>query len=84
MPGFCAVFNCSNREKEKVVTSNFQERFLLKIPKKNKNKKQKNAFSFPFIGFFTQSSQYQIWKANTYSILTNGNQIWTKSVGVLS
>ena len=34
--------------------------------------------------FFTQSLQYQIWKANTYSILTNGNRTWTASVGVLN
>ena len=34
--------------------------------------KKKNAFYLPFIGFFTQSSKYQTWKANTYFILTNG------------
>ena len=33
--------------------------------------------------FFTQSSQYQIWKANTY-VLTNDNWTWTASIGVLS
>ena len=34
--------------------------------------------------FFTQSSQYQIFKANTYSILTNTNRTWTASVVVLN
>ena len=34
--------------------------------------------------FFTQSSQYQIFKANTYSILTNANRTWTASVIVLN
>ena len=33
--------------------------------------------------FFTQNSQYQIWKANTYSILTKGNWPWTDSVAVI-
>ena len=31
----------------------------------------------PSLFFFTKSSQYQIWKANTYYILTNGNRTWT-------
>ena len=97
MPGFCAVFNCSNRagrekdksiysivknngkeslklskvrrEKSKVVSSNFQEIFNWEKARKNKSKNQNEAFCLPFIGFFTRSSQYQIWKANTYSIL---------------
>ena len=34
--------------------------------------------------FFTQSSQYQIFKANTYSMLTNTNRTWTASVVVLN
>ena len=33
--------------------------------------------------FFSQNSQYQIWKANTYSILTKGNWPWTDSVAVI-
>ena len=33
--------------------------------------------------FFTQSSQYQIWKANVY-ILSNSNQTWTTTVRVLN
>ena len=64
-----------------MVSSNFQEIFNWEKAIKNKNKNQTNAFCLPFIGFFTQSSQYQIWKANTYSILTNGtNRTWTASV----
>ena len=39
--------------------------------------------AYPLIGFLTQSSQYQIWKANTYSILANGNRTWTASVAVI-
>ena len=70
-------------EKGKVVSSNFQERCNWENSKKNKN--QNNAFCLPFIGFFTQRSQYQIWKANTYSILTNGtNRTWTTSIRVLN
>ena len=114
MPGFCAVFNCSNladREKDRsihrfplivknngkeglklsklrreksIVSSNFQEIFNWEKARKNKSKNQNNNFCLPLIGFFTQSSQYQIWKANTYSIVTNGNLTWTASVGVLN
>ena len=36
--------------------------------------------AFLSLFFFTQSSQYQIWKANTYFILTNSNQSWIASV----
>ena len=50
---------------------------------KNKNKNQNNAFCLPLISFFTQSSQYQIWKANSYSNLTNGNRTWTTSAAVI-
>ena len=39
--------------------------------------------SSPSSFFFTKSSQYQIRKANTYSIPTIGDWIWTTSVGVL-
>ena len=39
--------------------------------------------SSPSLFFFTKSSQYQIRKANTYSIPTIGDWIWTTSVGVL-
>ena len=66
MLSFCAV----EGKKEKVVSSNFQEKFNWEKAIKNKNKNQTNALSLLFIGFFTQSSQYQIWKANTSSILT--------------
>ena len=38
----------------------------------------------PSLFFFTQSSQCQIWKANTYSITTNGNWTWIASVGVVN
>ena len=38
--------------------------------KLEKNKNGNNALCLPFIVFFTQSSQYQIQKANVYSILT--------------
>ena len=47
-------------------------------------RKWDNAFCLPFIVFFTQSSQYQIWKVNTYSMLTNGNSTWAASVGILN
>ena len=46
--------------------SNFQERFNWEKARKNKN--ESNVFCLPFINFFIQSWQYQIWKANTYSI----------------
>ena len=49
----------------------------------NKNKNQNNVFCLPLIGFFTQSSQYQIWKTNTYSILINGNRTWTASIALI-
>ena len=52
--------------------------------KARKSTNENNAICLSFIGFFTQSSQYQILKANTYSILTNGNRTWTASVGVLN
>ena len=58
------------RRKKYLVSSNFQEIFNWKKAIKNKNKNQTNTFCLLFIVFFTQSSQYQIWKANTYSILT--------------
>ena len=61
-----------------------REKWLAPKARKNKDKNQNNTFCLTFIGFFTQSWQYQIWKANTYSILTNGNQTWTTSVGVLN
>ena len=58
--------------------------FRKDLPEKKARKKtnENNAFYLPFIGFFIQSSQYQILKANTDSILTNGNQTWTASVAV--
>ena len=64
--------------------SNFQERFNWEKAAKNKSKNQNNAFCFSFISFFTWSSQHQILKANTYSVLTNGNRTWTTSVRVLN
>ena len=67
-----------------MVSSNFQESINWEKASKNKIKNHNNNFYFTFFGFFTQSSQYQIWKRNTYSILTNGNRICTASVGVLS
>ena len=45
-------------------------------------KKKKNAFCLPFIGFFTQTSQYKVWNADAYSVLTNGNGTWIPGVGV--
>ena len=51
---------------------------------RTKQEESKNIFCLPFIGFFTQSSQYQIWQANTYAILTNGNRTWTASVGIFN
>ena len=59
-------------EKGKVARLNFQERFNWEKARKNKN--ENNAFCLLFIGFFTQSLQYQIWKANTYSIWTKRNR----------
>ena len=67
----------------KMVTSNFQEKINRDKARKNKNKNQNNAFCLPLIGFFIQSSQYQIWKADTYSILTNGNRTCTGSMAVI-
>ena len=58
----------SKVRREKVVSSNFQERFNWEKARKNKN--ENNAFCLHLIGFFTQSLQYQIWNVNTYSILT--------------
>ena len=69
-------------DKGKMSTSNFQER--LNWEKARKNTNENNAFCLPFIGCFTLSSQYQILKANTYSILTSDNRTWTASVGVLN
>ena len=46
------------------------ERFNWDKAWKKENMNQNNAFCPPLIGFSTQSSQYQIWKANMYSILT--------------
>ena len=59
-------------DKGKVISSNFQERYNWEKARKNMN--ENNAFYLPFIVCFIPSSQYQILKANTYSILTNGNQ----------
>ena len=104
VPGFCAVFNCSNsadREKDKsihcfpsIVKNNGEEglklskvrresqKWLAQIFRKYLNERklertrtgiQIMLYASPFSVFFTQSSQYQIWKANPYSILTNGN-----------
>ena len=64
----------------KIVNSNFHERFNWDKARKNKNKYQNNALYVHLIGFFTQSSWYQIWKANTYSIVTNGTRTCTASV----
>ena len=72
------------RENSKVVSSSFQEIFNWQKAWQSKNNNQNNAFCLPFIGFFTKSSQYQIWKANTYSILTNGNQTWTARLDSLT
>ena len=74
---YCFPSIVKNNDKEglklektgKVVSLNFQEIFNWVKGEKNKNKNQNNAFCLPFIGSFTQISQYQIWKANTYSIL---------------
>ena len=66
-------FGTLESEKGKMFGSNFQERFNWEKAAKNKSKNQNNAFCFSFISFFTWSSQHQILKANTYSILTNGN-----------
>ena len=64
-----------------MVSSNFQERFNWEKTRKNMN--ENNAFCLLFNGCFTQSSQYHISKANTYSILTNGNRTWTRiSTGI--
>ena len=46
------------------------ERFNWDKAWKKENMNQNNAFCLPLIGFSTQSSQYQIWKGNMYSILT--------------
>ena len=70
--------------KGKVVSSSFQDIFNREKAKKNKNKNQNNVFCLSFIGFCIQSSQYQTWKAGTYSILTNGNRTWAASVGSLN
>ena len=72
------AWNFRKWDKGKVISSNFQERFNWERVWKDKN--ENNAFCLPFIDFFTQSSQYQIWKANIYSILANGNWTWTASV----
>ena len=77
-------FGTLESEKGKMVGSNFQERFNWEKAAKNKSKNQNNAFCFSFISFFTWSSQHQILKANTYSVLTNGNRTWTTSVRVLN
>ena len=70
-------------ETGKVVSSRkIQERFNWEKARNNTN--ENNAFRLSIIGFFTQSSQYQILKANMYYILTNGNRTWTASVGVLN
>ena len=61
---------------------NFRESFNWEKAWKIKN--ENSAFFLPFIDFFTQSAQYQIWKANTHSILTNSNRTWTASVRVLN
>ena len=78
------AWNFRKWEGTKIVSSNFQEIFNWEEARKNKNDNQNNAFCLLLIHFFTQSLQYQIWKANTYCILTNGNWIWTASVGVLN
>ena len=72
------------RENSKVVSSSFQEIFNWEKAWQSKNNNQNNAFCLPFIGFLTKSSQYQIWKANTYSILTNGTQTWTARLECLT
>ena len=77
--------NCANRAKVvKIIAKkawNFQKwegkggqlKFSGKINFERKLERTRtrinNAFCFPFIGFPTQSSQYQILKLNTYSIL---------------
>ena len=58
-------------------SSNFQKRLNRENFRQSKN--ENNIFCLLFF-----SLQYQIWKANTYSILTNDNQIWTTSVGDLT
>ena len=62
----------------KVIRLNSQEVFNWENARKSKN--ENNAFCLPYIRFFffAQSSQYQIWKANAYSILTNGNRTCTQ------
>ena len=57
-----------------MLGSNFQGKFNWDKARKNKNNNQNNVFYRLLIGFFTQSSQSQIWKTNTYSILINGDQ----------
>ena len=66
-----------------VVSPSFRKKLNWDKARKNKNKIQNDAFCLLLISFFTQSSQYQIWKANTYCILTSGNRIWIVSVAVI-
>ena len=70
----------SKVRREKWLAQIFREDLTQRKLKKNKN--QSNVLCLRFIDFFTKSSLYQIWKANTYSILTNSNQTWTASVEV--
>ena len=56
--------------REKWLSLNFQEILNSGKDRKNKNKSLDSAFCLSSIDFFTQISEYQIWHANTYSILT--------------
>ena len=71
------------RKEEKWLAQVFGKKINWDKAKKNKNKIQNDAFCLLLISFFTQSPQYQIWKANTYSILTSGNRTWIVSVAVI-
>ena len=66
----------SKVRREKWLVQIFRENLTERTLERTKSKNQNNAFCLPFIVFFTQSLQYQIWEANTYSILTNNNRTW--------
>ena len=80
MPSFCAVnySNCANWEKDKY---NYRFPSIFKNNSKNGlklSKQRREKWLAQRLGFSTQSSQYQIWKANTYSVITHGtNRTWT-------
>ena len=91
-------WNCTEKDKDKsnyrfpsIVKNNGKEDLKLSKAKdlteteleRTRTRTKIMLSASPLIGFLTKSSQYHIWKANTYSILANGNRTWIASVAVI-